>query len=160
MYMGGVDMLIIILSLIFFFIDSLSKHLIINKIPLGISNEVINNFFYITHINNEGAAFSILNGKTIFLIVISIIVIIILLNYIRKNNIKDKLSIISISLVIGGSLGNLFDRITKGYVVDFLDFHIFGYNFPVFNIADTFITVGVFLLFISLNRKEKESGSR
>ena len=160
MYMGGVDMLIIILSLIFFFIDSLSKHLIINKIPLGISNEVINNFFYITHINNKGAAFSILNGKTIFLIVISIIVIIILLNYIRKNNIKDKLSIISISLVIGGSLGNLFDRITKGYVVDFLDFHIFGYNFPVFNIADTFVTVGVFLLFISLNRKEKESGSR
>ena len=153
-------MLIIILSLIFFFIDSLSKHLNINKKPLGISNEVINNFFYITHINNEGAAFSILNGKTIFLIVISIIVIIILLNYIRKNNIKDKLSIISISLVIGGSLGNLFDRITKGYVVDFLDFHIFGYNFPVFNIADTFITVGVFLLFISLNRKEKESGSR
>ena len=153
-------MLIIILSLIFFFIDSLSKHLIINKIPLGISNEVINNFFYITHINNKGAAFSILNGKTIFLIVISIIVIIILLNYIRKNNIKDKLSIISISLVIGGSLGNLFDRITKGYVVDFLDFHIFGYNFPIFNIADTFITVGVFLLFISLNRKEKESGSR
>lgn len=153
-------MLIIILSLIFFFIDSLSKHLIINKIPLGISNKVINNFFYITHINNEGAAFSILNGKTIFLIVISIIVIIILLNYIRKNNIKDSLSIISISLVIGGSLGNLFDRITKGYVVDFLDFHIFGYNFPVFNIADTFITVGVFLLFISLNRKEKESGSR
>lgn len=153
-------MLIIILSLIFFFIDYLSKYLIINKMPLGMSSKVINNFFYITHINNEGAAFSILNGKTIFLIVISIIVIILLLNYVRKNSIKDKLNIISISLLIGGSLGNLFDRITKGYVVDFLDFHFFGYDFPIFNIADTFITVGVFLLFISLNRKEKESGSR
>ena len=83
-------MLIIILSLIFFFIDYLSKYLIINKMPLGMSSKVINNFFYITHINNKGAAFSILNGKTIFLIIISIIVIILLLNYVRKNSIKIK----------------------------------------------------------------------
>ena len=83
-----------------------------------------------------------------------------LINYIRKNNIKDKLSILSISLVIGGSLGNLLDRVVRGYVVDFLDFHIFGYDFPVFNVADTFITVGVFLLFISLNRKENNHDSK
>lgn len=153
-------MIIIILSLIFFFIDYVSKYVIINNLPLGISKKVINNFFYITHINNEGAAFSILNGKTIFLIIISIIIIVMLINYVRKNSIKDKLSVVSISLVIGGSLGNLLDRITKGYVIDFLDFHIFGYNFPIFNIADTFITVGVFLLFISLNRKEKKDGNR
>jgi len=153
-------MITIVLSIIFFFIDYFSKYLVINRMPLGISKKVINNFFYITHINNEGAAFSILNGKTIFLIIISIIIIVMLINYVRKNIIKDKLSIISISLVIGGSLGNLLDRITKGYVVDFLDFHVFGYNFPVFNIADTFITVGVFLLFISLNRKEKKDGNR
>ena len=153
-------MIIIILSLIFFFIDYVSKYVIINNFLFGISKKVINNFFYITHINNEGAAFSILNGKTIFLIIISIIIIVMLINYVRKNSIKDKLSVVSISLVIGGSLGNLLDRITKGYVIDFLDFHIFGYDFPIFNIADTFITVGIFLLFISLNRKEKKDGNR
>ena len=153
-------MIIIILSIIFFFIDYLTKHVIINNIPLGVSNKVINNFFYITYVNNKGAAFSILNGKTFLLVIITIIIILMLINYIRKNNIKDKLSILSISLVIGGSLGNLLDRVVRGYVVDFLDFHIFGYDFPVFNVADTFITVGVFLLFISLNRKENNHDSK
>ena len=153
-------MIIILLSIIFFFIDYLTKYIIINKVPLGVSNKVINNFFYITHVNNNGAAFSILNGRTIFLIIISIIVILLLIDYVRKNNIKDKLSIISISLVIGGSLGNLLDRVFRGYVVDFLDFHIFGYDFPVFNMADTFITIGVVLLFIALNRKDKNYDSK
>ena len=62
-------MIIIILSIIFFFIDYLIKHIIINNIPLGVSNKVINNFFYITHVNNRGAAFSILNGKTFLLVI-------------------------------------------------------------------------------------------
>ena len=62
--------------------------------------------------------------------------------------VKENINKIALSLVIGGSIGNLIDRIVRGAVVDFLDFKIFGYNYPIFNLADTFIVLGVFLLLI------------
>ena len=103
---------------------------------------------YIIYTNNTGAAFSILLGKRIFLIVVAILIIGILLYYIKKNKVDGKLNIIAFSLIIGGSLGNLIDRIVRGYVVDFISIKLGSYNFPIFNIADTLIVVGVFLLLI------------
>ena len=148
---------IIILSLIVLSIDQVSKILIANTIDINSSIEVIKNFFYLTYTHNTGAAFSILTGKRLLLIIIAIVILIILFNYIKKNKTNNKLEILAFSLIIGGSIGNLIDRIIRGYVVDFLDFKIFGYNFPIFNLADTFIVIGVILIvIITLTRKEVE----
>ena len=152
--------LIIILSIILLIIDQISKILVVRLIDINNGIEVIKNFFYLTYTHNTGAAFSILTGQRIFLILIAIVILIILFNYIRKNKIEGKINKLAFSLIIGGSLGNLIDRIIRGYVVDFLDFKIFGYNFPVFNLADTFIVIGAFLLLIITIRKEVKHDNR
>lgn len=150
----------IIISIILLCIDQISKLLVVNLLTKTDSITIIKNFFYLTYINNDGAAFSILVGKRIFLILVAIIVIIMLIHYIKKNNIQNKLELVSISLIIGGSLGNLMDRVVRGYVIDFLDFKIFNYNFPIFNLADTFIVIGVILLLLKELRKENNLDSR
>ena len=150
----------IIISIILLCIDQISKLLVVNLLTKTDSITIIKNFFYLTYINNDGAAFSILVGERIFLILIAVLVIVMLIRYIKKNNIQNKLELVSISLIIGGSLGNLMDRVVRGYVIDFLDFKIFNYNFPIFNLADTFIVIGVFLLLLKEIRKENNLDSR
>lgn len=140
--------------------DQISKLLVVRLIDINKNIELIKNFFYLTYIRNTGAAFSILTGQRIFLITIAIIILASLFNYLRKNKIDKKLEQLALSLIIGGSFGNLLDRIIRGYVVDFIDIKIFGYNFPVFNIADTFIVIGVFFLIITLSRKEYKYDNR
>lgn len=152
--------IIIIISIILLCIDQISKLLVVNLLTKTNSITIIKNFFYLTYINNDGAAFSILVGKRIFLILIAVLVIVMLIRYIKKNNIQNKLELVSISLIIGGSLGNLMDRVVRGYVIDFLDFKLFNYNFPIFNLADTFIVIGVFLLLLKEIRKENNLDSR
>lgn len=148
--------MIIILSIIFIVIDQLSKLIVINNLSNNKSIEVIKSFFYLTYTNNKGAAFSILTGKRILLILVALIIIGVLIYYIRRNKIEEKINKIALSLIIGGSIGNLIDRLVRGAVIDFLDFKIFGYNYPIFNLADTFIVIGVFLLIIEMFRKEKK----
>lgn len=150
----------IIISIILLCIDQISKLLVVNLLTKTDSIAIIKNFFYLTYINNDGAAFSILVGKRVLLILIAVLVIVMLIRYIKKNNIQNKLELVSISLIIGGSLGNLIDRVVRGYVIDFLDFKIFNYNFPIFNLADTFIVIGVFLLLLKEIRKENNLDSR
>ena len=151
---------IIYLSILLFIVDQISKILTVKLIEINKGIEIIKNFFYLTYTHNTGAAFSILTGQRILLILIATIILIILFNYIRKNKVKEKIDILAFSLIIGGSLGNLIDRIVRGYVVDFIDTKIFGYNFPIFNLADTFIVIGVFLLIIILSRKEDKNDNR
>ena len=150
----------IIISIILLCIDQISKLLVVNLLTKTNSIAIIKNFFYLTYINNDGAAFSILVGKRVLLILIAVLVIVMLIRYIKKNNIQNKLELVSISLIIGGSLGNLIDRVVRGYVIDFLDFKIFNYNFPIFNLADTFIVIGVFILLLKEIRKENNLDSR
>lgn len=145
---------IIILTLLFTVLDQLSKLLVLHNIHNNI--EIIKNFFYLTYAQNEGAAFSIFTGKRFFLIIITIIIIGLILYYIRKNKVKEKLNILAFSLVLGGAIGNLIDRIVRGYVVDFISVKIFNYNFPIFNLGDTFICIGVFLLLIISLRKDNK----
>ena len=152
--------MIIILSIIFIIIDQVSKIIVVNNLTNNKSIEVIKSFFYLTYTNNKGAAFSILTGRRILLILVALVVIGVLIYYVRKNKIEGKVNKIALSLVIGGSIGNLIDRILRGAVVDFLDFKIFGYNYPIFNLADTFIVLGVFLLLISMFRKDKNNDRR
>ena len=153
--------IIIYISIILLIIDQISKVLVVRLIDINSSIELIKNFFYLTYTHNTGAAFSILTGKRIFLILIAVVILIIIFNYLRKNKIESKVEKIAFSLIIGGSVGNLLDRIIRGYVIDFLDFKIFGYNYPIFNLADTFIVIGVFLLLIvTLTRKEVKHDNR
>lgn len=145
--------MILILLLIFLIVDQISKILVVKFLDLN-SVTVIKNFFYLTYTNNTGAAFSILTDKRIFLVLVGIIIIILLIYYLKKHQIKNTINKIAFALVIGGSLGNLIDRIIRGSVVDFIDIKIFSYNFPIFNLADTFITIGVLLLLININKEE------
>ncbi|MDY5727050.1 MAG: signal peptidase II [Erysipelotrichaceae bacterium] len=123
--------------------------------------EVIRGFFRITYTCNDGAAFSILKGKRVFFIIMTIIVVFLIAYYLLKNKVYwvEKYSLL---LIISGAVGNLIDRIMYGYVIDFLDFIIFGYDFPVFNIADSFITIGAIGLIISilfLNKEGENAGN-
>ena len=152
---------IIYISILLLLIDQISKILVIKFLDINSGIELIKNFFYLTYTHNTGAAFSILTGQRLLLILIAVIILILIFNYIKKNKVEGKIEKIAFSLILGGALGNLIDRIIRGFVVDFLDFKIFGYNFPVFNLADTFIVVGVLLLFITtLTRKEVKHDNR
>jgi len=153
--MGKFNKLIII-SLGVLLIDMLSKVLIKHFILLGIRVRIIKGFLYITYVKNTGAAFSIFRNNTIFLIILSILVIGLLFYYLNKKESISKLENISYGLILGGALGNLFDRITYGYVIDFIDIYIFKYDYPVFNIADMAIVIGVIILIIDLFRGEKD----
>lgn len=143
-----------LIALIFFIIDLISKQVIIHTISLNTSIQVINYFFYLTYVKNSGAAWSILKDERILLLIISVIVLFLINKYMNKEKLS-KLEELSYGLIIGGIFGNLFDRIIYGFVIDFLDFKIFGYNYPIFNLADTFIVIGVILMLIISFRKDR-----
>lgn len=129
-------------------------------IKMGVSSlsnniEVIKDFFYITYAENTGAAFSILSNSRFFLILMGLCAIIMIFIFFINNKKQTKLSIASYGILLGGIIGNLFDRIKYGYVIDYLDFKIFGYNFPIFNLADIAIVIGCFLLIIMIIMEEK-----
>ena len=123
--------------------------------PLDKSIILIPHFFNLTKVYNYGASWSFLSGYNILLIIITIIMLIILYNYQKKfkENIRNT---IAFSLLYGGIWGNLLNRLVYGYVIDFLDFKIFGYDFPIFNFADIWIVLGILLLFIAILKKEDE----
>lgn len=143
---------LIVLSIFFFLVDLISKIVIENLLYLGQSIKVINNFFSITYVRNTGAAFNILSEHTWLLVVISFLIIILIGVYIYKNKPKTKIEYISYSMILGGAIGNLYDRVVNGYVIDFLDFNIFGYEYPIFNLSDSFIFIGVVILIIYMWR--------
>lgn len=128
-------------------VDQLTKFLVVKHMTLGQSISVIDNFLYITSHRNEGAAWGILQGKMIFFYVVTLVVIGLVILWIRKLDIKkEKLLVIALSLILGGALGNFIDRVMYQHVVDFINTYIFGYDFPIFNIADSALCIGVFLM--------------
>ena len=149
--------MLIIGTIIFFLIDLFSKYLITKLIIFGESITIINNFLNITYVKNTGAALSILNNNTLIVKIISLLIIIALIIYMYNNkNSSSKFERLGYSLVLGGALGNLFDRLVYGYVIDFIDIYIFNYDYPIFNLADTFIVIGVIILFISMWGDKKD----
>lgn len=150
------------ISFIVLLFDQLIKLIVMNNMKLHQEITIIPNFFSIYYIENTGAAFSILGNKTLLLIIVSVICLILMKEYIKKEKEMSNLSIISLGMIIGGTIGNLFDRILYKAVIDYLAFDIFKYSFPVFNLADIAITVGASLLllsyFIDNKKKKKISG--
>lgn len=148
------------LALLFFIIDLVSKQLIIRLIDLSESIKIIPNFFYLTYVRNEGAAFSIFENQHVLILLVTFFALFFINNYLTKQKI-NKIESFSYSLITGGILGNLFDRIVYGYVIDFFDFRFGSYHYPVFNLADTFIVVGVIILMIySFYEWRKENGNK
>lgn len=139
-----------------FILDRLTKVLIQQKLFLGESIPVLP-FFHLTHLENTGIAFGLGQGWNHFFIGSTIVILILLLVLRRKweraepENLKLKTAL---ALVIGGALGNLYDRIVYGRVTDFLDFFIGSHHWPAFNIADSAICVGTFLLISSQLKKK------
>ncbi|MEG0391762.1 MAG: signal peptidase II [Anaerovoracaceae bacterium] len=124
-------------------LDQLVKHFVVTNMNLNESIAIIDGFFNLTYIRNTGAAFSIFEGQQLLLIAVPGIVMLAGLIYLgRHGKNRPKLLLFSIALIIGGGIGNLYDRIAAGYVVDFLDFG----RFPIFNLADIFVCVGCALL--------------
>lgn len=146
--------LISIIGLIVIIVDQIIKIAITKMIPLYLSKEVVPDFFYITHVHNEGAAWSILSGNTFFLIIISLIILFVIYFFYIKNKYLNKEEIIIYGLLIGGIIGNLVDRFIYGYVIDYLEFIIFNYHYPVFNLADICIVVSIILLVIYSIRED------
>ena len=142
-----------IIAFFFFIIDLISKQVVSKVINIGESIKVIKNFFYITLAHNNGAAWSILENKRILLLVITVISLFLINKFMNKEKLSN-LESLSYGMIIGGILGNLFDRIVFSYVIDFLDFKIFGYDYPIFNLADSFIVIGIILMIIISIRKE------
>ncbi len=139
---------ILIIAIVTLLLDQLTKILASSFLSLNHSIKIINKFFYLTLCHNTGAAWGIFSKYPIIIIIISIIAIILIYHFIYcfKNNWRNN---IAFGLLFGGLIGNLTDRVILGYVRDFLDFIIFHYDYPVFNIADIAIVIGVILIIIS-----------
>lgn len=138
--------LIVLISLLMLIVfDQIIKYLIVKNFGIGEEKILIDNFLKFIYIRNTGAAFGILSGNIVFLIGISLLLIFYIVKEMKKN-IDNNLSLLSFSLILGGAVGNLIDRIFRGYVVDFISFTLFKRKMSIFNIADMYITIGVILL--------------
>jgi len=143
-------------------LDQITKNLIDSQLAYGGKVEVIEGFFYLTHVRNPGAAFGLFATAPVpwrltFFIGISIVAIGIIISFFRKLAPGDRLSALALGMILGGALGNLIDRLRFGEVVDFLHFRLWqGYSWPDFNLADSFIVVGVALLLLDLLAAEGE----
>ncbi len=139
---------IFIIAFILFIIDMITKILVTSNMTVGSSINIIPGFFSITYVKNTGAAWGIFSNGTIILGLLSVVFLIFFIKYIIEQKSIRLFSSINYALIIAGILGNMVDRFARGFVVDFLNFQIFSYDFPVFNVADTFIVVGIILILI------------
>lgn len=146
--------IILIVSIIIFLIDQISKFYITSTMSLTDTIHIIKNLFRITYVQNTGAAWSILSDSTFLLILITFLVLGMIIYFLLKQKTVEKSEQLIYGSLIGGVLGNLIDRIRFGYVVDFLDFNFGSFYFPVFNLADTFIVLAGIILIIKLMKED------
>ncbi|MBQ3475219.1 MAG: signal peptidase II [Bacilli bacterium] len=140
--------IIVILGIL---IDRILKILISSFVTEPI--HIIKNFFYITYVKNDGAAFSILEGHQLLFVIIALIALALVFYYVKKNNIKN----IGYAMVFSGIIGNLIDRLFFGYVIDFIGFNLFGRSMPIFNFADILIVIGAVIALLGSDKNEVSS---
>jgi signal peptidase II len=131
-----------LLAGVVFAIDQVSKYIVSIHLPLGISTPVIGEVMYLTREHNEGGAFGLFRSGHGLLVMVSIIAVIAIVLLLFRNMAQSRLVKVAFALQLGGALGNLTDRLRLHYVIDFIDFRVW----PIFNVADTAITVGIVLL--------------
>ena len=131
-------------------LDQVSKFLVKLKLKPIDNFDFINGYFSFTYVENRGAAFGIFHNKKILLIGITSLVIILMAFYLYRTKNINKWVKISFILIIAGAIGNLIDRASMGYVVDFIHFYVKSHDFPVFNFADMSVVFGTIILGINL----------
>ena len=150
--------LFIVIAIIGILIDQFTKIAVDRSMQLFDSIPIIESFFHITYVRNKGAAFSFLSNaswRLPFFITISVIAAVVILIAFRRLRDDQKLAHVSLSMIFSGAVGNLIDRVRMGEVIDFLDVHWYRHHWPAFNVADSLICVGVFLLAIDMMLEEK-----
>lgn len=141
-------------------LDQVTKQIVVKQLG-WFDVQPILPFFNLVHLRNTGAAFSILReAPPLFFIVLGVGVSLGILWWLRKNPTGQRLVSIALSLILGGALGNVIDRATRGYVVDFLDFYVGGWHYPAFNVADSAITIGAGLLILDMVLEHRREAGR
>ncbi len=143
-----------LISIIITVLDQIIKFFVVSNMQLGQSIPVIENIFHLTYILNDGAAFSILEGRRWFFVLLTLVVMVVIFYYLRSVPKDDKLQIACLAIFAGGTMGNFIDRLLAGAVVDYLDFRFF----PIFNLADICIVCGAILLCILTLKSMKTEG--
>ncbi|WP_025728634.1 signal peptidase II [Atopobacter phocae] len=133
-------------------LDQLFKWWVVSNIPLGSEQDFLGSFMSLLHINNYGAAWGIFHGRQTLLTLVTFFALILLGVFLYSHYKSNRLEAYAYSFIITGALGNFIDRVRQGYVTDM--FHFKWIDFPIFNIADIFITVGVLLLILQLFNKK------
>ena len=147
--MAKKNIFIFSIALVVVFLDQLTKFLIKENFQLSHSLPIIKNILHLTYVTNTGSAFGLFKNFNIFLICFSIIAIIVIFYYLKSIVKNEKLLQFAVGLLLGGTIGNLIDRLLYGAVIDFIDFRIW----PVFNIADSAVTISALLLIILMWKK-------
>ncbi len=135
------------------FLDQFTKFLVMHRMMLHETVQVVPGFFNLTYVRNPGAAFGILAGahgiwRSVFFIAVSVAALAVLALLVRKT--AERLPLVSFALIAGGAIGNLIDRVRFGEVVDFIEWYYHSYHWPTFNIADSAISIGVGLLAVEM----------
>ena len=146
-------------------IDQWTKHVVQGKLFLHQTIGVIPGFFNLVHVRNTGGAFGIFGGErgglgSLLFVVVSLIAVGCILVFFIKTREDEKMISLSLSLVLGGAIGNLIDRFRYGEVVDFLDFYFRSYHWPAFNIADSAICIGIGLMALELLRRDYRKSTK
>jgi len=146
-------------------LDQVSKLAVEQSIAEWKSLSVIPGFFNLVHVLNKGAVFGFLNRadttwQVYFFIAASLAAVGVILYLLRTEQYGDKMMLAGLGLLLGGALGNLFDRVRLGFVIDFLDFYVGRYHWPAFNVADIAITTGTLALIVSFYGKRKKASPR
>ena len=133
-------------------LDQLVKSYVVQNIALGEIKSWIPNFVSLTYLQNRGAAFSILQDQQLLFAIITLVVVVGAIWYLHKHMEDSLWMVLGLTLIIAGGLGNFIDRISQGFVVDM--FHLDFINFAIFNVADSYLTVGVIILLIAMLKEE------
>ncbi len=139
-------------------LDQLTKVVASGPLQQAGTVPLIPDVFHLTYLENRGAAFGILQDQRWLFAIITVAVVIGVIVFLIRKRPENKMLVVSLTLLTGGAIGNLIDRLARGYVVDLFDFRLI--NFPIFNVADIFVVVGAFLLAAYLifieGKKEKQ----